>query len=124
MNNYLIDISIIKIKFSISKGVEFQISGTSGHGSLLLKDTAGEKLNRILNKFFLFRQKQNQKLADNPKWTIGDVTTVNMTVINGAEQNNVVPSYLEVRFDIRVAVDISIEEMDKEVTNDEFFETF
>lgn len=53
--------------------------GNPGHGSLLLDNTAGEKVNYILNKFFEFRRREKQKLAENPTWTIGDVTTVNLT---------------------------------------------
>lgn len=53
--------------------------GNPGHGSLLLDNTAGEKVAYILNKFNTFRQNEKQKLLDNPSLTIGDVTTVNLT---------------------------------------------
>lgn len=56
--------------------------GQPGHGSLLLENTAGEKVNYMLNKFYQFREKETQKLKDNPNLTIGDVTTVNLTIIN------------------------------------------
>lgn len=53
--------------------------GQPGHGSLLLENTAGEKINYILNKFFEFRKQEQQKLKDNPTLNIGDVTTINLT---------------------------------------------
>lgn len=56
--------------------------GQPGHGSLLLNNTAGEKVAYILNKFYEFREGEKQKLKDNPNFTIGDVTTVNLTQIH------------------------------------------
>lgn len=53
--------------------------GHPGHGSLLLENTAGEKVSYILNKFFEFRKGQQKKLIDDPSLTLGDVTTVNVT---------------------------------------------
>lgn len=59
--------------------------GQPGHGSLLLEDTAGEKVRVILDKFFTFREGEKLKLANNPEFTIGDVTTVNLTQLNVSE---------------------------------------
>lgn len=53
--------------------------GHPGHGSLLLENTAGEKVSYILNKFLEFRKEQQKKLKDDPSLTLGDVTTVNIT---------------------------------------------
>lgn len=55
--------------------------GTPGHGSLLLENTAGEKVSYILNKFFEFRKGEVEKLKKDPTLTVGDVTTVNLTQI-------------------------------------------
>ncbi|XP_076265532.1 aminoacylase-1-like isoform X1 [Rhynchophorus ferrugineus] len=77
--------------------------GTPGHGSLLLPDTAGEKVSYILNKFFEFRKEQVKKLASNPDLTLGDVTTVNLTQIEGGVQSNVVPPELVITIDCRIA---------------------
>lgn len=80
-----------------------------------MENTAGEKLYRILDRFFEFRNSEAQKLIDNPELTIGDVTTVNLTVINGGQQINVVPPVIVAKFDIRVAYDLPFDEMDREV---------
>lgn len=60
--------------------------GQAGHGMLLLKNTAGEKLMYVVNKFLEFRKGESEKLEKNPKLTIGDVTTVNLTMISGGTQ--------------------------------------
>jgi hypothetical protein len=53
--------------------------GTTGHGSLLLPDTAGEKVRIIIKHFLDFREKEKKKLDSDPSLTIGGVTTVNLT---------------------------------------------
>jgi aminoacylase len=55
--------------------------GTPGHGSLMLPDTAGEKVEIIINKFMELRRKEKAKLESNKNLTVGDVTTVNLTQI-------------------------------------------
>ncbi|KAJ8866738.1 hypothetical protein PR048_032599 [Dryococelus australis] len=55
--------------------------GTPGHGSLLHPNTAGEKLRIIIDRFMDFRQKEKDKLAVNPDFTVGDVTTINLTML-------------------------------------------
>lgn len=54
-------------------------SGSTGHGSLLLKNTAGEKVRLLLDKFLSFRANEAKKLEEDADKTIGDVTTVNVT---------------------------------------------
>ena len=59
----------------------FHCSGTAGHGSLLLDDTAGEKIRFLIDKFMDLRAKEKERLKQNPNLTIGDVTTINLTQI-------------------------------------------
>lgn len=42
-----------------------------------------------------FRNEQKSLLAANPELTVGDVTTSNITIINGGVQVNVVPEKFE-----------------------------
>lgn len=89
---------------------------TSGHGSLLYENTAGNKIRHIINCFMNYRAEQLTKLKQNPKLSIGDVTTVNLTMLEGGIQFNVVPNILEATFDVRLAVDVdhnAFEEMVK-----------
>ncbi|XP_049529285.1 aminoacylase-1A-like [Anopheles darlingi] len=87
--------------------VYFNISGTPGHGSLLLKGTAGQKAHFIIDKLMRFREQEVKRLENNPDFTIGDVTTVNLTIMKGGVQENVVPPELTVCFDIRLAVNVN-----------------
>ncbi|KAG7155682.1 Aminoacylase-1-like 4, partial [Homarus americanus] len=85
-----------------SKAVKIKCSGQPGHGSQFLPNTAGEKLRKIINTFLDYREQQQQKLRDNPRLSLGDVTTINLTSLEGGVQPNVVPSELYVGFDVRV----------------------
>lgn len=85
--------------------IHFKCSGTAGHGSLLHKDTAGEKLRLIVDRMMDFRKEEVRKLENNPDLTIGDVTTINLTIIQGGVQSNVVPPLLTIGFDVRLAID-------------------
>lgn len=95
--------------------VDFICNGTTGHGSLLLANTAGEKMRHILDRMMDYRTEQIKILENNPTFTIGDVTTVNLTILNGGVQSNVVPSSLSARFDCRLAVDVDHNEFENMV---------
>lgn len=95
--------------------MEFTINGSPGHGSLLLDDTAGVKMNYILNKLSEFRREQVEKLQNNPELTIGDVTTVNLTKISGGVQSNVIPPQFHLTFDIRFALHEDMDQFDLQV---------
>ncbi|XP_015521691.1 aminoacylase-1-like [Neodiprion virginianus] len=79
--------------------------GNPGHGSLMLDNTAGEKIRIVIDKFMDFRAKEKAKLKD-PKVKLGDVTSVNLTQLQGGIQTNVIPDQLVVAFDIRIAVTV------------------
>lgn len=81
--------------------VEVHCPGNPGHGSMLLDNTAGEKLRIIIDRFMDFRAQQKARLLD-PKLRLGDVTSVNLTKINGGIQTNVIPNNITVVFDIRI----------------------
>lgn len=93
-------------------GINFECPGTTGHGSLLHKDTAGEKVRHIIDKAMDFRQTQVEKLENNPEFTIGDVTSVNLTILKGGVQVNVVPPLIMAAFDIRLALDVDHSEFE------------
>ncbi|XP_067641183.1 aminoacylase-1-like [Eurosta solidaginis] len=87
--------------------VKFILTGTAGHGSLLLENTVGEKFLKFFNKVMEFRQHEVQRLESDTSLTIGDVTTINLTCLNGGVQSNVVPPTLEAVLDIRLALSIN-----------------
>lgn len=94
------------LNHSSFKGARFVCSGTSGHGAIILKNTAAEKVQYILNKFLAYRSDEEAKLANDPTLSLGDVTTVNLTTINGGIQSNVVPSDITMLFDCRLAINV------------------
>ncbi|XP_047497947.1 aminoacylase-1-like isoform X4 [Penaeus chinensis] len=76
--------------------------GQPGHGSQFLPNTAGEKLQKVINSFLKYRNEQELKLKENEDIRLGDVTSVNLTILEGGVQFNVVPAELSVGFDIRI----------------------
>ena len=45
----------------------------------------------MINKMLSYREEQRKKLEDNPELSLGDVNSVNLTMLNGGAQANVVP---------------------------------
>ncbi|XP_039754767.1 aminoacylase-1-like [Pararge aegeria] len=86
--------------------------GKSGHGSLLLPDNCGEKIRYIIDKFMDYRRESKAKLDSDPGLTIGDVTSVNLTMLHGGIQNNVIPEKLTASFDLRLALSVNFEEFE------------
>jgi len=62
-----------------------------------------------------FRSSQVKMLARDSSLFFGDVTTINMTIVNGGVQNNVVPAMLEVVFDMRIAIDVDLNGLEKQI---------
>lgn len=93
--------------------VHIHCPGTPGHGSLLLPETAGEKMRRVIDAFMDYRAKEKLKLDSNPQLTIGDVTTINLTRVKGGIQNNVVPPELVVGFDCRLPPSTNLDEFEQ-----------
>jgi aminoacylase len=90
----------------------FRIHGQPGHGSLLLEDTAAESMHLLLNKIYDFRRGQEQLLIDNPELELGDVTTINVTRLNGGKQRNVLPAFIELTVDIRMALSVDLKDFE------------
>ncbi|KAG0724498.1 Aminoacylase-1 [Chionoecetes opilio] len=71
--------------------------GQPGHGSQFLEDTAGEKLRRVSDSFLAFRDQEEDRLKKDSKLALGDVTTVNLTMLKGGVEFNVVPKDIDDR---------------------------
>ncbi|CAD6196558.1 unnamed protein product [Caenorhabditis auriculariae] len=76
--------------------------GSPGHGSKFIENTAMEKLHKFMNNAMSYRAEQMEVLKNNPDWTVGDVTSLNLTIVNGGVQVNVVPDKFIAYCDIRV----------------------
>ncbi|XP_017131342.1 aminoacylase-1A [Drosophila elegans] len=95
--------------------LKLKLGGTAGHGSLLLPNTAGVKLNYVLNKMTEFRESQVQRLINDKSVNIGDVTTVNLTQLSGGVQSNVVPPLFEAIFDMRLSITLDLVAFEKQI---------
>jgi len=82
--------------------VKITCPGNPGHGSRFLENTAGEKAQKVINRLLAFREEEKKRLAANPSFTLGDVTSVNLTIMEGGVQTNVVPDKFVLNFDIRI----------------------
>lgn len=80
--------NIFSFVFRTKWEVKIKATGQAGHGMLLMKNTAAEKLHYVINKFLQFRKGECDKLEANPKLTLGDVSTVNLTMLSGGTQGN------------------------------------
>ena len=87
--------------------------GNPGHGSRFIENTAAEKAQYLMNQILGYRQKQKKLLEANPDLTLGDVTTVNMTMISGGVQMNVVPNEFTLGFDFRITPTTNLVEFDE-----------
>jgi aminoacylase len=93
--------------------VRFTATGPVGHGSKLIDGTAFEKLSRAISRLQTLRDENVAKLKSSPTVVLGDVTTVNITVVQGGTTNdggktfapNVIPATAFLVADIRVALD-------------------
>ncbi|KAJ1349748.1 hypothetical protein KIN20_005391 [Parelaphostrongylus tenuis] len=92
--------------------VEITCSGSPGHGSKFIENTAVEKLQSVINSVLSFRDQQRSLLRNDSSKRIGDVTTINITKINGGVQTNVLPENFIIALDIRIppTVDFSVME--------------
>lgn len=62
-----------------------------------------------------FRTNEAAKLANNRTLTLGDVTTVNLTMLSGGVQENVVPPEASLVYDIRLAIDVDHKAFEEQV---------
>lgn len=61
--------------------VRFTALGNSGHGSLLLKNTAGEKIRRVINKLMDMREEEQRKFEAAGSESLGEVTSINLNIL-------------------------------------------
>ena len=105
-------------------------NGNVGHGSRFVHDTATEKLLRAVSRFLDFRKEQ-EALIGKPEAgcahavakKLGDVTTVNLTVLRAGQSTghkegkgdtyaiNVIPGDAMAGFDIRIPPEVDAEDM-------------
>ncbi|KAL2299683.1 hypothetical protein Nmel_012528 [Mimus melanotis] len=90
--------------------IKVKCMGSPGHGSRFISNTAAEKMHKVINSFLAFRESEKQRLKSDSSLTLGDVTSLNMTMLEGGVSFNVVPSEMAASFDIRIppTVDLKV----------------
>lgn len=81
----------------------------------MFRNTAGEKLSYIVHKMYEFRKTQLDKLENDPKLEDGDISSVNLTILNGGVLMNVVPAMFSATFDLRLVPDLDLKAFEKQV---------
>ncbi|KAK5605361.1 Aminoacylase-1A [Crenichthys baileyi] len=89
--------------------------GSPGHGSRFVENTAAEKLRQVINFFLDFREKEKHRLNTSECFTLGDVTTVNLTMVGGGVAYNVIPAEMDVSFDLRIPPTVNLQEFEKQI---------
>ena len=62
-------------------GMKISCPGDPGHGSRFIENTAASKFRYLIDRFLDLRQQEKNKLEANPHFTLGDVTSVNLTKV-------------------------------------------
>uniref|UniRef100_UPI00398F2D6C aminoacylase-1-like isoform X2 n=1 Tax=Pristiophorus japonicus TaxID=55135 RepID=UPI00398F2D6C len=96
-------------------GVTVRCPGSPGHGSRFIENTAAEKVRRIINLFLDFREKEKKRLNLSECMTLGDVTTINLTMLQGGVAYNVVPEELMASFDIRIPPTVDYKAFEEQI---------
>ncbi|KNC48173.1 aminoacylase-1 [Thecamonas trahens ATCC 50062] len=94
--------------------VDVTATGATGHGSRFIEDTAMEKLIGFANKALAFRAEQAAKLHASGSCEgkkLGDVITVNLTILRAGKLHNVIPSEARAGLDIRVPPTVGYDEL-------------
>uniref|UniRef100_A0A672YE07 Peptidase M20 dimerisation domain-containing protein n=1 Tax=Sphaeramia orbicularis TaxID=375764 RepID=A0A672YE07_9TELE len=86
----------LNIGFALDEGITIHCPGSPGHGSRFVENTAAEKL--VSHCF-----------------TLGDVTTVNMTMVKGGVAYNVIPAEMDVSFDLRIPPTVNLQEFEGQI---------
>ncbi|XP_072506430.1 aminoacylase-1 isoform X2 [Notamacropus eugenii] len=90
-------------------------SGNPGHGSYFIENTAAEKLNKVVTSVLEFREQEKHRLQSDPNLTLGAVTSVNLTILEGGVAFNVVPATMTASFDFRVAPDVDLKAFEERI---------
>ncbi|XP_049940749.1 aminoacylase-1-like [Schistocerca serialis cubense] len=82
--------------------VKVRCRGFTGHGSIPVPGTPGEKLRIVLDRFMDFRQEELDKLQQDPNLWMADITSTNLTIVEGGSALNVIPPEMSAVFDLRI----------------------
>lgn len=68
---------------------------------------------KVINRALAFREEQENLFRKNGETDLGNYTTLNITLLKGGVQNNVVPKSVLAGFDIRISPLFGVEKFEK-----------
>lgn len=86
----------------------------SGHGARLFANPPGEKLTYVVGKLMELRKEELRKLTE-LNYSHGNVSSINLTILKGGVLRNVVPAEMRATFDIRLAIQVDVDEFERMV---------
>ncbi|KFW89595.1 Aminoacylase-1, partial [Phalacrocorax carbo] len=95
--------------------IKVKCMGSPGHGSRFISNTAAEKMHKVISSFLAFRESEKQRLKSDSSLTLGDVTSLNLTMLEGGVSFNVVPSEMAASFDIRIPPTMDLKAFEEQV---------
>lgn len=95
--------------------LEVTFSGNPGHGSVFIQNNAAEKMRRFLNAILQMRDEEEARLKADSSLSLGEVTSVNLTKIEGGVQVNVVPAEFKATFDVRLPPTVDQSQFDSTI---------
>uniref|UniRef100_A0A8V5G462 N-acyl-aliphatic-L-amino acid amidohydrolase n=1 Tax=Melopsittacus undulatus TaxID=13146 RepID=A0A8V5G462_MELUD len=95
--------------------IKVKCMGSPGHGSRFISSTAAEKLHKVISSFLAFRESEKQRLKSDSSLTLGDVTSLNLTMLEGGVSFNVVPSEMAAGFDIRIPPTMDLKAFEEKI---------
>ncbi|XP_020854841.1 aminoacylase-1 isoform X2 [Phascolarctos cinereus] len=105
----------LRAGFALDEGLHVTSSGNPGHGSRFIENTAAEKLHKVVTSVLEFREQEKRRLQSDPSLTLGSVTSVNLTMLEGGVAFNVVPATMRASFDFRVAPDVDLKAFEERI---------
>ncbi|NXJ32114.1 ACY1 protein, partial [Ciconia maguari] len=88
-------------------GIKVKCVGSPGHGSRFISNTAAEKLGDS--------PLRPPRLKSDSSLTLGDVTSLNLTMLEGGVSFNVVPSEMAAGFDVRIPPTVDLKAFEEQV---------
>ncbi|GFN97465.1 aminoacylase-1-like, partial [Plakobranchus ocellatus] len=85
--------------------------GPPGHASAFIENTAVKKLHNVIGYCLAFRDEQEKLYKANPSAGLGAVATLNVTMLEGGVQPNVVPASMSAYIDMRLPPSITPSKM-------------
>ncbi|KFP29701.1 Aminoacylase-1, partial [Colius striatus] len=95
--------------------IKVKCMGSPGHGSSPAALPSFPPQHKVITSFLAFRESEKQRLKSDSSLTLGDVTSLNMTMLEGGVSFNVVPSEMAAGFDIRIPPTVDLKAFEEQV---------